>query len=448
MFEDLSDLVDNPRETLEIELKQWMNLEDRVNRAAVARHLAALCNHGGGYLVFGVRDDLTPDPARPSSLDQFSRDTFSAIVRRFLSPPFQCDVDLVTGNSGETFPVVRVPAHGSVPVCALRSGPDDDQGRSQGIREGTYYYRTPGPESAPIRSVQDWSDLIRRCTRNDREALLGDIAMIMQPPRADQTPAKDRLLTWHESVQARYGEALSNAEPFHWPEQLATNHYQLSYLISHSDPPFGIGDLRRVLEEINNEVRDTVWTGWSMFYPFTPRDIAPAVFPENSDGTGGDLLEANLLREGDFSTSVPDFWRAAPDGRVSLVRLYREDVRINKPGRWLSPETVVRETAELVRHARAFAQRFPTASTVSFRCTWKGLHDRELTDFDPGIYWSPGRRATASERILAGEWPVVQLGAAWPKIVAELGCPILHLFGFTDCSPEFVEGMKHRFIKL
>ena len=42
MYEDLSDLVDNPRETLEIELKQWMDLEDRVNRATVARHLAAL----------------------------------------------------------------------------------------------------------------------------------------------------------------------------------------------------------------------------------------------------------------------------------------------------------------------------------------------------------------------------------------------------------------------
>ncbi len=264
----------------------------------------------------------------------------------------------------------------------------------------------------------------------------------------EQTPAKDRLLTWHESVEARYSEILSSTEPFHWPEPLATNHYQLSYLISHSDPAIGIGDLGHVLEEINNEVRDTVWTGWSMFYPFTSPEIAPTVFPENSDGTGGDLLEANLLRTGDFSTSVPDFWRVAPDGRGSLVRPYREDVRISEPGRWLSPETVIRETAELVRHVRAFAQRFPTAATVSFRCIWKGLHDREFMDFDPGVDWSPGRRASASERTVEGEWPVVQLGAAWPKIVAELGCPILHLFGFTECTREFVEGMAPRFIKL
>ena len=122
--------------------------------------------------------------------------------------------------------------------------------------------------------------------------------------------------------------------------------------------------------------------------------------------------------------------------------------RMHEPGRWLSPVTVIRETAELVRHARAFAKRFPTASTVSFRCTWKGLNGREFTDFNPGVYWSPGRRATASERTVTGEWPAVQLGAAWHNIVAELGCPVLHLFGFTECSPEFVAGLAPRFIKL
>ncbi len=75
MIEDLSDLVDNPRETLEIELKNWVELKDPVVRANVARHMAALSNHGGGYLVFGIRDDLTIDPDRPLSLDEFNRDT-------------------------------------------------------------------------------------------------------------------------------------------------------------------------------------------------------------------------------------------------------------------------------------------------------------------------------------------------------------------------------------
>lgn len=448
MFEDLSDLVDNPRENLEVELKQWMDLEDKCNRATVARHLAALSNHGGGYLVFGIRDDLTHDPARPPSLEQFSRDAFSAIVKRFLSPPFQCDVDLITSSSGEIFPVIRVPAHGNVPVYSIRGGPEDAQGRPQGIREGIYYIRAPGPESAPIRSPQEWSTLIRRCTLKDRQTLLGEFAMLIQPPDAGQTRAQDRLVIWHERLQARYTKIISNQNIVDWPQPLADNHYHLSYLISHSDPPLDIDDLKRALEVINREVRDTVWTGWSMFYPFTREEIAPAVFPENLDGTGDDLLETNLLGERVNSRGVPDFWRVTPDGRASLIRPFREDGRIQEPGCWLWPDTVIRETTELVRHARAFAERFPTASTVSFRCTWNGLRGREFANLCPSDDWLPGYKATANERTVTGEWPVGQLGFRWHHIVAELACPILRLFGFAECTPEFIERMAPRFIKL
>ena len=58
MASDLNDLIEIPRETLEIELKKWLDLSEPVVRANIARHLAALANYGGGYLVFGFEDDL------------------------------------------------------------------------------------------------------------------------------------------------------------------------------------------------------------------------------------------------------------------------------------------------------------------------------------------------------------------------------------------------------
>lgn len=269
---------------------------------------------------------------------------------------------------------------------------------------------------------------------------------ILQRQEAMAPVAEERLRTWHTDAESKYDDVVP--KDFSWPVPLKEYCYQLSYLISHNDEAIPIGELGRILEEINNEVRDTVWTGWSMFYPFSRPEIAPSIHPENADGTGADLLETILLEGGLFDTTTPDFWRIAPDGRAILFRGYREDVRMEDPGRWLSPETVLRETAELVRHARAFARRFPSATTVSFRCVWKGLKGREFKDFDPGTFWRPGRIATANERTVSGEYPVVQLGATWPKIVSDLGCPILYLFGFTECSPEFVEGMAPRFIKL
>jgi hypothetical protein len=129
------------------------------------------------------------------------------------------------------------------------------------------------------------------------------------------------------------------------------------------------------------------------------------------------------------------------------VRGYREDVRFENPGKWLSPTTVLRETTELVRHARAFARRFATASAVSFRCAWLGLRGREIRDLDTLIRWSPGRIAAADRRITTGEWTVVQLNTDWSQIVADLGCPILALFG-VDYSAETVRGMAPKFISI
>ena len=134
----------------------------------------------------------------------------------------------------------------------------------------------------------------------------------------------------------------------------------------------------------NNEVLNTVRTGWSMFYPLNAPETAPKVVPERSDGTGENILETSLMDiRATFSQElwIPEFWRVAPDGRASLVRAYMED-RPNSvsalgrnAGTWLSPETVIRETAEIVTHANWLAKQFETSAQVSFRCTWMGLEN-------------------------------------------------------------------------
>ena len=89
---DLQDLAESPPEVLHVDLKDWMYLNEGISRAKIAGHLAALANHGGGYLLFGFRDDRTPNPRSPFSLQTFSRDNISSIIRRYRIPTFQCEV--------------------------------------------------------------------------------------------------------------------------------------------------------------------------------------------------------------------------------------------------------------------------------------------------------------------------------------------------------------------
>ena len=106
---DLQDLIENPPERLDVELKDWIDIaNDRLAQANIARHFAALANHGGGYLLFGFHDNRTPNPSSPFPLKTFERDSISSIVKRYLTPTFQCEVDFVTSRAGTTHPVVWV----------------------------------------------------------------------------------------------------------------------------------------------------------------------------------------------------------------------------------------------------------------------------------------------------------------------------------------------------
>ena len=69
---DLSELVSGKSEELGVEYKAWMDTGDPVARANLGRHIAALANHGGGYLIFGV-EDKTRRRTRPEDRSAFGK---------------------------------------------------------------------------------------------------------------------------------------------------------------------------------------------------------------------------------------------------------------------------------------------------------------------------------------------------------------------------------------
>ena len=176
-----------------------------------------------------------------------------------------------------------------------------------------------------------------------------------------------------------------------WPVPLSENNYQLSYQILHDGPNITKPEkLKEILGKVNLQVRDHVWTGWSMFYPFSRQEIKPTIVMENEDGSGTLVLETDLRKERFLETTLPDYWRVSLTGFSVLIRPYREDrlALLNqnedperRPGEWLSPETPIRETAELVRHAYLFSNHFPTAHHVEFMCLWRGLKNRHFAAF-------------------------------------------------------------------
>jgi len=182
-LDDLESLIEDPRETLEIELKDWLDLGSKSHRAKLAKELIALANHGGGHLVLGFDDtSCTPIP-RPDGYTG-STDDVNGIVARFADPAFHCEVREAKGH-----PVVIVPGGHKVPIRTKRSGPNNE------ISQNVYYIRRPGPNSEPPQTGLEWDELLQRCQDNrdaELEAMVGRVirAMNLQPFPSAPDPLK------------------------------------------------------------------------------------------------------------------------------------------------------------------------------------------------------------------------------------------------------------------
>jgi hypothetical protein len=450
---EIQDLVDNPREVEHIELKDWVDLTDDANRAKTARHLAALCNHGGGYIIFGFRDDHSPSTAHPGDLSRFNRDTIAGIVDRYLAPAFQCEVFHVAGSgSANKYAVVRVPAHGAVPVCAKRNGPQDKKGNPQGIRQGAYYIRVPGPKSAAIETPDQWRELIHRCVVTEREGLLASISKIIRTP----VPAKSQgesIEDWHRKLHSHY-LGLLETNPPDFPVSVKENHYQLTYRFIRPDgsPILEGNSLLEAIRQAGEHVRNVVWTGWSMFHPFTKEEIKPRFVTDLDNGHEIDALETVLVGQTFIAETLPDYWRITADGRATIIRPYREDrtevPHLAKqglnPGMWLSPRILAREVYELVAHAKELAKFFAAVDAVEFRCTWYGLKDRRIADFDPAIDWYD-RTCRINERTTASQSSVEALTGDPDAIVLALATPVARLFDGLEITSSELERWRPTF---
>ena len=390
-----------------------------------------------------------PNPFPQAVID---RDLISGIVRRYLEPTFQCEVQVIRSAAGHEHPIVVVPPHGAVPICSKAGGPEVN-GKPRGIAQGVYYGRRTGPESAPLLTPSDWNPIIRRCVAHERTSILSAIDAAIRGPGGAAPITADALKAWHDAAHAVFLADVAARPEF---SDLASAHWQLSYAIEQEggqqlDP----SQLVTILRQVNAEVNDFVRTGWSMFYVFDVPEIRPFFRTDPASGEGeGDFLECAIIRDTRANQSIrlPDMWRVAPNGKATLVRNYWEDLadtnhhfKLN-PGTWFSPNMLVRSLAEFIRHARGLAERFDVPTTVSFRIEWHGLNGRRV--HDPWGLWWNAWISRANERVSTGSWPVTMLSDAWPEIVAELAAPAMRLFT-TDfvISPEWVRGQAPNWLR-
>nr|WP_320010110.1 hypothetical protein [uncultured Desulfobulbus sp.] len=437
--ERLSDLLVDPREDLDFEAKNWLDLQNsNEDKATFAKAVLALANHGGGFVVLGLLETdsrIIEAEGRPATLDRYSQDLINGIVHNYCDPPFHCAVHIVADSEERLFPIVVVPGGHRAPVRARRAGPHGNIVQSNAI-----YIRKPGPRSETPQSSQEWDDLLGRCLRNRRDEMFDQIRDLITGavPQIAQTPEPARLEAWIHTCFDRW-RMLTQELPEHIGTRFPHGYYNFAYEI--------IGEVRQITpSQLPAVLRASVvrHTGWPPFWYPTRQGIEP--YP--IDGSvecwlGGDLhTPAENL-----DAAHADFWRINPEGLAFLLRGFQEDGMEGQdlrqtpipPGEAFDITLPVWRVGETLLQAQRLAKNlFEGPTTIRFTATYEGLSGRALTSINHRRMIWEGQRARQNSITLKTHVDAHAIDTNLPEIVHPLMSPLYALFDFFELPSQLV----------
>jgi hypothetical protein len=413
----LADLLLEPKESLDVEIKTWLDLGDKEHCAALAKAAIAMANHGGGTVIIGFTENRATgrfDPAlgRPNDLRSYGQDAISAIVAKHVEPNFHCDAHLaLRALDGLYYPVIRVPG-ATVPI---RSKIDSPNGT---IKNNCYYTRRPGPQSEQPRTGQEWDALIRRCVTASRGSLVDSIRTILlgSTPTAP-VGVEASLDRWVVASREQWEKRLAPLPP-EASARFPMGGYFCAYEIENvATVPRGQGFVE-ILASAPKK------TGWAPFLVIPRHPLAPA----NVDG----CVEAWLGSEAS-DPGHADYWRASWEGRFFLIRGFQEDAR-DFPravdGKVFDLTLPVWRVAECLLHAAYMAEQIGDPGTViRFRFGWEGLAARRLVSERRSVR---ERRAEQDRFVTTIVTTADEISSNLPELADRVCRPLLELFEFFE----------------
>jgi hypothetical protein len=421
----------SPSETLDFEVKQWLDMSDVESQGVVAKALIALENHGGGFLLFGYREDsskkLVPDLARPSSLEPYLTDAINAILKKRAEPAFHVEVTLQSHPiTQEPYPLVRVTGGTKIPVRSNSATP------LHSLRQNIYYIRASGPESRSPLTAAEWDALLRRVVRNQREEII-DLLRHVLPGATDlighkSTDDQATLVAFSRRSTDRW-KALNDGLPASHPSKISLGYFSFAARI--------VGESRnlpaRTIIEANQTARK--YTGW----PALVTLYQEATKPRLVDG----CIEAWLAQVSDPDVGYADFWRIDPKGHFFMLRGYQEDSSdsakgFSSPGKLFEVTLPVWRLGEFLLRISDLADlMFEPGFQVLVECTWSGLAGRRLSSHNIRRYVSSGYVAAQAEVVTTGQFSQQVVRELLPDTVRALVQPVFEHFDFFSPSDSF-----------
>ena len=456
---NINELVINPRESLAVELKNWIDPDQKGDQAKFIKAVIAMRNNNGGYILVGFNNNtMQPElTLRPENIrEKYHVDKIQGLVTRFASDAFEVVMHYPVIEELE-YLVIEIASGIKTPVATKSSLLDNNN--QVLVKENTVYVRSLHSNNTPSTTEanwKDWKDLMERCFDN-READIGRFIQRNLTPEnlralgilisntqpiinTEEAEMKDFFL----ECETRYNQALAARNIIIPPHGF----YEIGVIIKGNVPPHKTD--RNLLNLINStNPRYTGWPVWINSSNFSDEGSRPYV----QDGAWEALILTLSENTKEWSDHI-DFWRIFPTGRFFLLRALQDDIG----GSERAPESMtaldfglaILRTGEAIAAALLFAKALgcePDNTTVKFGLKWVNLANRQLSSWaQPMRYLNGGGVARQNEFYTEMEIALNSTNAAVCGHLYEVINKLFNLFDGHEIEYTVVEDLFTRLI--
>lgn len=451
---DIAGLLANcPTESLDLELKEWIDISTAPGKAKVAKACLALRNNDGGRLVIGF-DDQGEQCTTPNGVnirDAYSADLIQEIVGKYASSPFAVEVTYIEVN-GTKHPIVVVPSGIKSPVIC-KSDLTDDNGKPL-LRDNTLYVRSVTSNnrvsSSEIRRG-DWERLLGLCFDN-RESDIGrfvrrHLVEIIDPGLLQATATHGKSAAVFETLESgrtRFTQ-LCSEKKCAVPAELGFREFSVQVLGAPKDQ---IPNLSLMQQIDRNTPRVSGWSPWVILLGARDEAIRPFV----CDGR----IEAfiNSL-SGGFTGPHLDYWSIQTTGKFYHIRGLEDDLAIDMQGNQrVPPGTALDFLLQIARVAEGLAVALSIANTlgfdpeetqVRFAARWQGISGRYLNSWvEPARSFVSWGRAVADSFSFDVKVPLNTPKSDMPTFVKPIIDNLFAVFGGTEIDERVLRDIATR----
>lgn len=451
--DELDGFVREPRESLDTELKGWIDPASNEGVIKIARAVIALFNNNGGRLIVGIKNDGNPYTANepPDVRRLFHADVIQAIAAKYASQAFEVTVEFGR-RDGQEYPIIVVPSGVETPVCAKRDL--IVEGRAE-IKADTVYVRTLNSNntvSTAAACAKDWPRLAK-ITFENRESDIGaffrrhigqleTLGFFDGSPRPrDPTPIEQAIkfldVGWLQFEKALKGTL---------PRELGTRE---SAVVIASDVPSYVLNEKLLWQLESQKPNHTGWTPWILTGTRQDDPSNPYILDDGYQRLMFDL-------QGKLGFTYGDFWRIEQGGKFYHVRVNEDDTPGSmgqhkpQPGTQLDFLLQTSKTAEVISVCLAFARALgcdEKATSLAFAFRWRGLKGRYLTSWvEPSLSLGSrdsSRQDSVTTHVLV---PLETPRTAIAPYVEKLVTPLFALFAGLPLESSVIEGIVNKTI--